>query len=350
MSHLLNNMSEEEKNSILEQHYIAKHKNSIKIAESQLEDIVKNALNEQSFPGTSSFENMGYRSFSTLTKSKEDINPKKLKLGDRDKPGDENGPVHELQRKLSVAADGIFGKLTNYALSQYLSKPEKKVDTSVNKKGEKVAKCETGTTKVLDPNGSLIFNGDELQWVASGSVVKTWGAVSGLTFKNAPPKDWGKMIKRYTSNPEEWSKDKNAGPIPPGKYLVGPLETRSGNLPEISALEAIWLKITGQVTDSESDRAFCKKTAISRISWGNYRLPITPYSGNKMYNRSDFYVHGGSLEGSHGCIDLTNNMEDFAKFFGIWSAATKNKKIPLVVNYKSPNENTFFAQLGKSFK
>ena len=130
MRHLLNNMSEEEKKSILEQHYIAKHKNLIKITETQLEDIVKKVLNEQSFPGTSSSENMGYRSFSTPQnpkkdiKPKEDINPKKLKLGDR---GDD---VKVLQKKLmdlkllktkNIIPTGVFGKLTDSALKTYYS-------------------------------------------------------------------------------------------------------------------------------------------------------------------------------------------------------------------------------------
>jgi len=335
-------------------------KKIIKLTEQDLQKIVRKVLNEQSFPGTSSVENMGYRERSTPSKSKEDINPKKLKLGDGGKLKTELIPdVKILQQKLinlgllktdDGKPTGYFGPKTDAALKLYYTSKTKSPETSRNKKEEKAAECETGTPKVLDPNSSIIYNGDELQWVASGSVVKTWKGVSGLTFKNAPPSDWGEMLKRYTSNPEEWAKDKNAGPIPPGNYSIGPLETRGGNLPEIGALEALWLKITGQVSNLDKDRQFCKNTPLSRISWGNYRLPITPSKGNQMYGRGSFYVHGGSLRGSHGCIDLTDDMEDFAKFFGIWSASTKKKQIPLLVNYKSPNENTFFAKLGKLFK
>jgi hypothetical protein len=338
----------------------------IKLTESDLEQIIKKVLNEQTFPGTSSGEQMGYRERSTpskpQTKAKEDINPKKLKLGDGGNKSPKLIPdVKILQQKLmdlgllktdTMVPTGYFGPKTDTALKLYYApKPEvqqkEKPDT---KKEQKAAECETGTSKVLDPNSSLRFNGDELQWISSGSVVKTWTAISGLTFKNTPVNQWNEMLNRYTKNPEEWAKDPNAGPIPPGNYLVGPLETRGGNLPEISAIEALWLKVTGQVSDSDKDRQFCKNTPLSRISWGNYRLPITPDKGNQMYGRGSFYVHGGSLKGSHGCIDLTDDMEDFAKFFGIWSASTKKTKIPLVVNYKLANENTFFAKLGKLFK
>jgi hypothetical protein len=337
-------------------------KKVIKLTENDLEQIIKKVLNEQSFPGMSSFENMGYRERSTPSKlkQKEDINPKKLKLGDGGKASSKLIPdVKILQKKLmdlgllktdTMIPTGYFGPKTDEALKSYYTSKTKSPETSGNKKQERAAECETGTSKVLDPNSSLIYNGEELQWVASGSVVKTWKGVSGLTFKNTPISNWDEMLKRYTSNPEEWAKDKDAGPIPPGNYSVGPLETRGGNLPEIGAIEALWLKITGQVSDSDKDRQFCKNTPLSRISWGNYRLPITPDKGNQMYGRGSFYVHGGSLRGSHGCIDLTDDMEDFAKFFGVWAASTKKKKIPLVVNYKSPNENTFFAKLGKLFK
>ena len=153
MSHLLNNMSEEEKKSILEQHYIAKHKNSIKITETQLEDIVKQVLNEQSFPGTSSSENMGYRSFSIPPKPKEDINPKKLKLGDGGKLNPKLIPdVKILQQKLidldllkteSGKPTGFFGKLTDLALKTYYSG---KVDSS--KMSSKETKNDFNTLKV----------------------------------------------------------------------------------------------------------------------------------------------------------------------------------------------------------
>lgn len=325
-------------------------KKIIKLTEQDLNNIVKKVLKEQSFPGLSRWEGLGFS---------QNINPKNLKIGaGGSKHPEQINDVKILQQKLidlgllktdTGKPTGFFGSKTDAALKQHINKGSSS-KTGDNKKEKKAAECETGTEKVLDPDSMIRFNGDELQWVASGAVVKTWKGVSGLTWKNTPASNWGEMLKRYTSSPEEWSKDPNAGPIPPGNYSVGPLESRGGNLPEIGALEALWLKITGQVSDSDKDRAFCKNTPLSRISWGNYRLPITPDKGNQMFGRGSFYVHGGALRGSHGCIDLTDDMEDFAKFFGVWSASTKKKKIPLVVNYKTPNENTFFAKLGKLFK
>lgn len=143
---------------------------------------------------------------------------------------------------------------------------------------------------------------------------------------------------------------KMPGPLPEGKYLVGPLETRNGQPEEIGAWEAFWYKLTGQVEDETSqNKQFCKNTILSRISWGNYRLRITPTGGQKMYGRGDFYVHGGSLAGSHGCIDLTDEMDDFGKFFGVWSSANKKKTIPMVVKYKNPVINQVIQKLVNLF-
>ena len=214
---------------------------------------------------------------------------------------------------------------------------------------KKVAKCETGTDQVLISGASLLFDGDKLYWLVNGNTIKSWSAVSGLTFKNTPSKEWGKMLKKYTTNREEWAKDKNAGPLPEGTYSVGPLETRGGNQEEIGALKAFWYKITGQVEDNEADKAFCKNTIVSRIGWGNYRAKIVPTGNQKMYGRGDFYVHGGSLRGSHGCIDLTDDMEDFAKFFGVWSSANNKKIIPLTVKYKNPLLNQVIQKLVNLF-
>jgi hypothetical protein len=191
-----------------------------------------------------------------------------------------------------------------------------------------------------------MFDGDNLYWLSNGKVIKSWNGVSGLTWKNTPSSDWSKLLNKYTQNRQEWSKQKDAGPLPEGQYLVGPLETRSGQPEEIGELEAFWYKLTGQVEDvSDKNKQFCKNTILSRISWGNYRLKITPIGGQKMYGRSSFYVHGGSLEGSHGCIDLTDQMQDFAKFFGVWSSANKKKTLPMTVKYKNPLINKIIQKL-----
>jgi hypothetical protein len=69
---------------------------------------------------------------------------------------------------------------------------------------------------------------------------------------------------------------------------------------------------------------------------------IPAYKGK----RSGFFIHGGSFRGSSGCIDLSDNMDSFAKFWTVGGVAKamgpivkksfkfkKNRRIPV------PNTN-----------
>jgi uncharacterized protein RhaS with RHS repeats len=38
--------------------------------------------------------------------------------------------------------------------------------------------------------------------------------------------------------------------------------------------------------------------------WGDWRVPLSPTSGTNTYGRSGFFLHGGSVSGSAGCIDI----------------------------------------------
>lgn len=352
-------------------------KKIIKLTESDLYNIVKKVLTEQLVNVVNTPEevkkfqqllvNQGY----DLGKTGQQKNGVDGYIGRRTR-----GAIKDFQTKNNLKPTGVLDQITQNALSlkslvtkQFggklpfdttqiksdTTKLKAPVKPSIKKPTQKgvvsaaaknVAKCETGTSKVLATNAGLLFDGDKLYWLSNGKVIKSWSAVSGLTWKNTPINDWGKLLNRYTQNRQEWSKQKDAGPLPEGQYLVGPLETRSGQQEEIGELEAFWYKLTGQVEDvTDQNKQFCKNTILSRISWGNYRLKITPTGGQKMYNRGSFYIHGGSLEGSHGCIDLTDEMEDFAKFFGVWSSANNKKTLPMTVKYKNPSINRIIQKL-----
>ncbi len=207
----------------------------------------------------------------------------------------------------------------------------------------------TGSENFNDPNSYLTFDGTQLSWYAKGGVVKSWKAESGLTFWNTPLGDWPELFKRYTTSKDEWSKDKDAGPTPPGKYIVGPLQSRTTDGTDVSfyqSVSALWDMIVGN-TPTDKEKAFNADTKYSKIGWGNFRLAIKPQKGTNTFGRGSFFVHGGKFAGSHGCIDLTNKMDDFAKIFGTWSASTKKKTIPLVVNY-GDSKNNFFSKFWAS--
>lgn len=41
-----------------------------------------------------------------------------------------------------------------------------------------------------------------------------------------------------------------------------------------------------------------------RGDWGDWRAPLVPDSGTNTFGRSGFFLHGGSVKGSAGCIDV----------------------------------------------
>ena len=268
-----------------------------------------------------------------------------------------NEKVRAIQKRLislgynlgKTGADGFWGGLTDKAWKSYMSKKGKTTQTQSVSKEESLAQKIVGDKNVLNPDASLLFDGNKLYWMVSGSPTKSWNAISGLTWKNTPFRDYGKLLKRFTQTPDEFSKMKDAGPLPKGDYTIGPIQTRKGNTSEIGAITALWNKALGKYNNvAAKDTSFQSESEFSRIGWGNYRATIIPKPGTVTYGRGDFYIHGGSFEGSHGCIDLTNQMSDFAKYYGTWLASTKKKNIPLLVNYKSDVENGTFTKLWQS--
>ena len=41
-----------------------------------------------------------------------------------------------------------------------------------------------------------------------------------------------------------------------------------------------------------------------RGDWGDWRIPLNPKKGTNTHGRSGFFLHGGALSGSAGCIDF----------------------------------------------
>ena len=56
-----------------------------------------------------------------------------------------------------------------------------------------------------------------------------------------------------------------------------------------------------------------KDVVFSQIAWGQHRIRII----GRALGRGGFFIHGGTLRGSSGCIDLGEKMPEFAKFWTI---------------------------------
>ena len=135
----------------------------------------------------------------------------------------------------------------------------------------------------------LTFNGGTLAWV--GNNPKGFSGFSGKADESA---------KESTAN---------EGPIPQGKYAVDP-----ANIEEFS----------------ESD------------DWGSHRVRCEPYRAtvDRMRNcfgivRTGFYIHGGNVKGTAGCVELNDNTVE-TEFFN--KLKSHGQKIELEIKYTGSGE------------
>jgi hypothetical protein len=142
---------------------------------------------------------------------------------------------------------------------------------------------------------ALRFNGDDLRLMIGVVEVMKYPAVSGL-----PPYDCSPNGQRQA----------NKGPLPEGIYWIRP---------------------------DEMERA----RNTDRESWGPYRIRIHPFVTTETFGRDRFYIHGGSYEGSKGCIDLVDRMAIFRSHLLAYLDSTGTDaavQIHLTVDYSSARE------------
>jgi hypothetical protein len=118
---------------------------------------------------------------------------------------------------------------------------------------------------------ALTFDGTTLKMTGGGKTY-TYLAVSGMRGPD------GRFNYSRAAQRASFS-----GPIPEGEYWINPDE--------------LW---TNRWYKRGSDDA-----------WGKYRITIHAFPATATYQRGGFFIHGGKVPGSAGCIDLTSNIETF---------------------------------------
>jgi hypothetical protein len=179
----------------------------------------------------------------------------------------------------------------------------------------------------------LLFDGTTLSWYVDGKVVKSWKAVSGRTkFNTFGDKKSEKLVKKYGGKNTEFMKIKEQGPIPVGNYTISQLQKRTnGNATNF--IQGKTDKELHNIMMNDKGHNWNTGTKSDFVAWGDYRLPITKLGETETFGRGSFYIHGGGIPGSIGCIDLLNQMNDFVKYFEDWKNKNDNKKLKLVVKY-----------------
>ncbi|RJP64385.1 MAG: RHS repeat-associated core domain-containing protein [Candidatus Abyssobacteria bacterium SURF_17] len=125
-----------------------------------------------------------------------------------------------------------------------------------------------------------------------GEVVDTYRASSGAI---------GHMNPKYQNCPN--------GPIPAGTYSFDSVNFSEAGL----GRKLLWI-LFGQ-------------------DWGNYRVPIAPDPATEAYIKSlnrtgGYFIHGGKVEGTSGCIDLGDRDVDFYN-----ELKDHEGRVPVIVKY-----------------
>jgi hypothetical protein len=176
----------------------------------------------------------------------------------------------------------------------------------------------------------LVFNGDHLKAVADGQVVRRWAATTGkLDLIINTPNFMRKALQGV----------KDFGGIPEGMYRVGGLQTAKKYVEPgmFDKLKYVGREIGAMFGGKKQHHAFQAKTIGSKIAWGEHRIPIYGRGLPKVYpemvrHRGGFFIHGGELEGSSGCLDLGTDMPDFAKWWTM-NRIGRRSEIYLKVQY-----------------
>jgi len=138
--------------------------------------------------------------------------------------------------------------------------------------------------------------------IDSKSLRKNYEQLNATTIKTT-------TIARYSFDySEDRQKLKETGPIPSGDYRIYVSLVNSGML---------------------FDGSFRPRHLLAASSWGSYSWSLFPQGNTNAYERSGFFIHGGSVPGSKGCIDILDNDSNLAKYL----SDLCNCYVPIRVSY-----------------
>jgi len=110
-------------------------------------------------------------------------------------------------------------------------------------------------------------------------------------------------------------KDANRGPIPAGAFWIDP--------------EQMW-------TASRADDVIAELPYFGSYysGWGHHRITIHVVPDTKVYGRGGFFIHGGTHQGSGGCIHVTGDgMDQFRRDLIVALKGLPHCSVPLLVAY-----------------
>ena len=236
----------------------------------------------------------------------------------------------KFQQKNNITGeDGILGNKTMALLKPLMDKV-KMIKPKASAPGAAAAPAKGKTAPYL------LFDGKSLKMVVNGITAATYNAWSGRTKWNATTAAQKALVAKMVDK-IEFMKVKGAGPIPEGAYYLGPIQKRTNGDSLKFAGKKDWYELL-KIYDAEYSKIgdnhnFNAGTAQDMIAWGNYRMAIIPKGGTETFGRGSFYLHGGGLAGSIGCIDLVDRIDDFVRIYQAFLSKSGLKTMDLFVDY-----------------
>lgn len=185
------------------------------------------------------------------------------------------------------------------------------------------------------------FDGEQLVVYGDGGELFSYSASSGrpiqVTEEHANECGGDARVDTYMS--PRFRGIKNNGPIPEGTFRFSPPRIR-----EFSTGEQLNLLVSGVFG---ADRVNLDGGSVHSGDWGAGRVALRKVRvsnapcGNTQ-NRGSFFLHGGLLAGSSGCIDIGTNFDELAEFL-------RGYRRPIVVEVQYTTDTPrvgFFTGLG----
>lgn len=141
----------------------------------------------------------------------------------------------------------------------------------------------TNTRIIQGEKEFLGFNGSSLTWYYERGLIRSWNARSG-------------RLDNQDRTQPELQNQRDIGPIPEGAWNIDP--SAAFYYPFAIGKGKLW-NIWPNGPNEETLR-----------DWGRGWVPLNPARGNST-PRGDFFIHGGLVPGSIGCIDLMGGIDDF---------------------------------------
>jgi hypothetical protein len=191
----------------------------------------------------------------------------------------------------------------------------------------------------------MLYNGEELIVTGDGKALFRYDADSGrpirITEEHARECGADARVDTYLNDPR-FTGIKGMGPIPAGVYTFSP-----PRIEQYSTGEQTELLFSGIIG---SDKVTVGGRSVHSGDWGAGRVHLRPVRikpgpcGN-VSRRSGFFLHGGLLRGSSGCIDIQTEFDSLAAFLDGY-----RRNVTLTVDYtEGPSRVGFWTGLGGAF-